>query len=133
MLGREWRGGPSGQGFDIAACPLPHARQVINLELMDKPPAGRAGSNPWPQWPRVFRVDYGHAEAAARYGRDPRQYAVMSKRFVLDQGRVVGIEIVQVLGLLLQCLIALHAQLPAPVLTLPWGVALGAALPDCYA
>ncbi len=71
-------------------------RQVINLELMDKPPAGRAEGNPWPQWPRVFRVDYGHAEAAARYGRDPRQYAVMSKRFVLDQGRVVGIEIVQV-------------------------------------
>jgi hypothetical protein len=41
-------------------------------------------------------VDYGHAEAAAAYGKDPRRYAVMSKRFVLNQGRVVGIEIVQV-------------------------------------
>ena len=42
------------------------------------------------------RVDYGHAEAAAAYGKDPRRYAVMSKRFVLNQGNVVGIEIVQV-------------------------------------
>jgi NADPH-dependent glutamate synthase beta subunit-like oxidoreductase len=70
--------------------------QVINLELMDRPPDTRAENNPWPQWPRIFRVDYGHAEAANKYGKDPRRYSVMSKRFVLNQGRVVGIEIVQV-------------------------------------
>ena len=70
--------------------------QVINLELMDQPPPSRAASNPWPQWPRIFRVDYGHAEAAAAYGRDPRRYNVMSKRFILNEGRVVGLEIVQV-------------------------------------
>lgn len=70
---------------------------MINLELMDKPPESRADNNPWPQWPRIFRVDYGHAEAAKKYGKDARRYAVMSKRFVLNQGRVVGIEIVQVM------------------------------------
>lgn len=69
--------------------------QVINLELMDKPPESRAADNPWPMWPRIFRIDYGHAEAAAAFGKDPRKYNVMSKRFVLNQGRVVGIEIVQ--------------------------------------
>lgn len=69
---------------------------MINLELMDKPPETRAANNPWPMWPRIFRIDYGHAEAAAAYGKDPRKYNVMSKRFVLNQGRVVGIEIVQV-------------------------------------
>lgn len=69
--------------------------QVINLELMDKPPESRAANNPWPMWPRIFRIDYGHAEAAAAFGKDPRKYNVMSKRFVLNQGRVVGIEIVQ--------------------------------------
>ncbi len=64
---------------------------------MDKPPETRAANNPWPTWPRIFRIDYGHAEAAAAYGKDPRKYNVMSKRFVLNQGRVVGIEIVQVI------------------------------------
>jgi hypothetical protein len=46
-----------------------HFVQVINLELMDMPPPTRADDNPWPLWPRIFRVDYGHAEAAARQVR----------------------------------------------------------------
>lgn len=69
--------------------------QVINLELMERPPDERAPGNPWPTWPRVFRVDYGHAEAAAKFGRDPRRYCVLSKRFIQNQGRVVGLEVVQ--------------------------------------
>ena len=69
---------------------------MINLELMDRPPESRAANNPWPMWPRIFRIDYGHAEAAQKYGRDPRRFNVMSKRFILNQGRVVGLEIVQV-------------------------------------
>ncbi len=68
---------------------------MINLELMERPPDERAAGNPWPTWPRVFRVDYGHAEAAAKYGRDPRRYCVLSKRFIQNQGRVVGLEVVQ--------------------------------------
>ena len=68
---------------------------MINLELMDQPPAERAASNRWPFWPRVFRVDYGHAEAKHAYGADPRRYCVLSKRFIKgDDGRVT----VRVLG-----------------------------------
>lgn len=64
---------------------------------MPQPPSARAGDNPWPQWPRVFRVDYGHAEAAHVYGSDPRRYGVMTKRFVGGpDGRVRGVEIVDV-------------------------------------
>src|SRR5688572_32237631 len=48
-------------------------------------------SNPWPQWPRVYRLDYGQEEVAAVFGQDPRTYCVMSKRFVGDaDGRVRG-------------------------------------------
>lgn len=72
------------------------ATNVINLELLDKPPAMRASNNPWPQWPRIFRVDYGHAEAAYKYGADPREYNVMTRRFIGDKGKVTGIEIVSV-------------------------------------
>jgi NADPH-dependent glutamate synthase beta subunit-like oxidoreductase len=62
---------------------------VINLELMDQPPAERAASNRWPFWPRVFRVDYGHAEAKHAFGDDPRRYCVLSKRFIKgDDGAV---------------------------------------------
>ena len=76
---------------------------MINLELLDRPPESRAANNPWPMWPRIFRIDYGHAEAAQKYGRDPRRYNVMSKRFILNQGRVVGLEIVQVGHLSCSC------------------------------
>eukprot|EP00951_Prasinocladus_malaysianus_P024401 scaffold210604_cov23-Prasinocladus_malaysianus.AAC.1 len=60
------------------------ATNVVNLELFDKPPETRASNNPWPMWPRVFRVDYGHAEAAHAYGNDPREYNVMTKKFIDD-------------------------------------------------
>ena len=60
------------------------ATQVVNLELLSKPPETRAPSNPWPYYPRVFKVDYGHAEAAAVYGQDPRMYEVLTKRFIDD-------------------------------------------------
>lgn len=49
------------------------------------------------QWPRIFRVDYGHAEAKYRYGQDPRTYNVLTKRFIGDEdGNLKGIEIVNV-------------------------------------
>jgi hypothetical protein len=64
---------------------------------MAKPPSTRGADNPWPQWPRIFRVDYGHAEAAHVYGSDPRRYGVMTKRFVGGpDGRLRGVEIVDV-------------------------------------
>lgn len=49
------------------------------------------------QWPRVFRVDYGHQEAATKFGKDPRTYEVLTKRFIGDEnGAVKGLEVVSV-------------------------------------
>lgn len=49
------------------------------------------------QWPRIFRVDYGHQEAAAKFGKDPRSYEVLTKRFVGDENGIVkGLELVRV-------------------------------------
>lgn len=59
-------------------------KSVTNFELMPQPPMARAPDNPWPQWPRVFGVDYGHAEVQAVYGKDPRVYSVMTKEFIGD-------------------------------------------------
>eukprot|EP00879_Flechtneria_rotunda_P003043 GHRR01003263.1.p1 GENE.GHRR01003263.1~~GHRR01003263.1.p1 ORF type:complete len:2008 (+),score=728.67 GHRR01003263.1:1512-7535(+) len=90
--------GGGDTGTDCIGTSIRHgAASVVNLELMSKPPAARAPSNPWPQWPRVFRVDYGHAEAKYRYGADPRTYTVMTKRFIGDDhGKLTGIEICNV-------------------------------------
>jgi len=73
------------------------ARSVTQLEILARPPDERAPDNPWPQWPRVFRVDYGQEEARAAWGSDPRRYQVSTRRFVGDPGgRVAGLELVDV-------------------------------------
>jgi glutamate synthase (NADPH/NADH) small chain len=72
-------------------------RSVIQFEILEKPPATRQPDNPWPEWPKIFRVDYGQEEAAALQGSDPRQYAISTKRIVGDeQGRVKEIHTVDV-------------------------------------
>ena len=72
-------------------------QNVINFELLPTPPDDRAPDNPWPQWPKIFRVDYGHEESEQRYGKDPREYSLMSKRFLGDdEGNLTGIVTVQV-------------------------------------
>ncbi|KAL4855140.1 Glutamate synthase [NADH] [Chlorella vulgaris] len=90
--------GGGDTGTDCIGTSVRHgASQVINLELLSKPPETRAPGNPWPYYPRVFKVDYGHAEAAAKYGKDPRVYEVLTKRFIDDgQGNLKGLEIVSV-------------------------------------
>lgn len=73
------------------------AKSVINFELLPTPSATRSKENPWPQWPRIFRVDYGHAEVKEHYGRDPREYCILSKEFVGDEeGQVKAIKTVRV-------------------------------------
>jgi glutamate synthase (NADPH/NADH) small chain len=70
---------------------------VLNFELLPQPPLDRASGNPWPQWPRVFRVDYGHAEGLHLSGRDPRCFNLLTKEFLGDeQGRVRGVRTVDV-------------------------------------
>ncbi len=59
-------------------------KSVVQLEIMPRPPQGRAADNPWPQWPRIFRRDYGQEEAKAVFGADPRQFLVTAEEFIAD-------------------------------------------------
>ncbi|KAI9831057.1 MAG: glutamate synthase [NADH] [Phylliscum demangeonii] len=90
--------GGGDTGNDCIGTSVRHgARSVTNFELLPQPPAERAADNPWPTWPRIFRVDYGHSEVRTLYGKDPREYCVMSKEFVDDgHGRVKGIQTIRV-------------------------------------
>ncbi|MCK5188679.1 MAG: FAD-dependent oxidoreductase, partial [Methylococcales bacterium] len=72
-------------------------KSLVNFELLPEPPVERASDNPWPQWPKVFRVDYGHEEATQRDGKDPREYCILSKEFISDgNGNLAGIKTVNV-------------------------------------
>ncbi len=78
--------GGGDTGTDCIGTSVRHgAASVVNLELMPRPPNERAENNPWPYWPRVFRVDYGHEEAAHVFGSDPRVYNVSTKRIIGDE------------------------------------------------
>ena len=90
--------GGGDTGADCIGTSLRHgATSIVNFELLDVPPAERAAGNPWPQWPRVYRVDYSHAETAAAHGDDPRQYNVLTKEFIDDgQGNLQGVKTVAV-------------------------------------
>ena len=72
-------------------------RSLVNFELLPQPPPERAPDNPWPEWPKIFRVDYGHQEVAEKFGDDPRQFCILSKAFVDDgNGNLAGVKTVQV-------------------------------------
>jgi len=90
--------GGGDTGTDCIGTSMRHGcKSLVNFELLPRPPEQRAQDNPWPEWPRIFRVDYGHAEVAARFGDDPREYSILSKRFVDDgNSNVSGIETVLV-------------------------------------
>ena len=90
--------GGGDTGCDCIGTSLRHGcSELVNFELLDQPPEERADNNPWPQWPRIFRSDYGHEEAAEKFGHDPRTYNILSKEFVDDgQGNVTGIKTVRV-------------------------------------
>jgi glutamate synthase (NADPH/NADH) small chain len=69
------------------------AKSIINFELMSQPPEQRSDSNPWPEWPVIFRVDYGHEESNKVFGKDPRRYQLLTKAFIKDSnGHVKGIK-----------------------------------------
>lgn len=70
---------------------------IVNFELMGQPPAERAENNPWPEWPHIMRVDYGHAEAKTHFGADPRIFGVMTKEAIGDdEGNVKALVTVDV-------------------------------------
>ena len=73
-------GGDTGTDC-IATSMRQRCKSVVNLEHNPEPPAQRAPENPWPQYPRVYGVDYGHAEVRSVFGEDPRKYARVTKAF----------------------------------------------------
>ena len=73
------------------------AKRVTQLEILPRPPETRAADNPWPQWPKVYKLDYGQEEAAALWGADPRRYCVNTRQLMGDDsGRVTAIETVEI-------------------------------------
>ncbi|ABC80593.1 glutamate synthase subunit beta [Anaeromyxobacter dehalogenans] len=90
--------GGGDTGTDCVGTAVRHgARSVTQLEIMARPPDQRPGDNPWPQWPRVLKTDYGQEEAKAVFGHDPRRFCALTKRFIGDaQGRVKELHLVEV-------------------------------------
>eukprot|EP00612_Vaucheria_litorea_P002112 CAMPEP_0171457308 /NCGR_PEP_ID=MMETSP0945-20130129/3441_1 /TAXON_ID=109269 /ORGANISM="Vaucheria litorea, Strain CCMP2940" /LENGTH=558 /DNA_ID=CAMNT_0011982895 /DNA_START=59 /DNA_END=1735 /DNA_ORIENTATION=+ len=90
--------GGGDTGTDCIGTSMRHrCRSLVNFELLPQPPPTRASTNPWPQWPKIFGVDYGHGEVRAVFGNDPRQYSVMTSKFIGDdEGNLKAIETVGV-------------------------------------
>ncbi len=90
--------GGGDTGTDCIGTSMRHGcRSLVNFELLPQPPKTRPADNPWPQWPRIHRTDYGHQEVSARFGDDPRAYSLLSKEFLGDSsGRVRAVHTVEV-------------------------------------
>ena len=90
--------GGGDTGTDCVGTSLRHGcKSVIQLEIMAKSPLTRAKDNPWPEWPKTYKVDYGQEEAAAKYGSDPRVYLTTATKFVADeQGNLEAVHTVEV-------------------------------------
>jgi glutamate synthase (NADPH) small chain len=90
--------GGGDTGTDCVGTSMRHGcKSLAQLEILGNPPLDRAADNPWPQWPKVYKLDYGQEEAAAVFGSDPRQYLVTAKKFVGDdKGAVKGVQIVNI-------------------------------------
>jgi len=90
--------GGGDTGTDCVGTSMRHGcKSLIQFEILPKPPLERAPDNPWPQWPKVYKLDYGQEEAAALFGDDPRQYLINTKQFVGDaDGHVKEIHTVRI-------------------------------------
>jgi glutamate synthase (NADPH/NADH) small chain len=90
--------GGGDTGTDCVATAMRQGCRSLNqIEIMNRPPDERAADNPWPEWPKIYKLDYGQEEAAARFGSDPRTYQSTVKQFVTDaQGALSGLVTVQI-------------------------------------
>ena len=89
-------GGDTGNDC-VGTCLRQGCASVNQLELLSAPPVERAKGNPWPQWPRTLRTDYGQLEAIAVQGADPRQFETTVRRIIPDEsGNISAIEVVRV-------------------------------------
>ena len=90
--------GGGDTGTDCVGTAMRHnCSSLVQLEILPRPPEARARDNPWPEWPKVYRLDYGQEEAAAKFGADPRAYLTTAKKFVGDDsGHVKEFHTVQI-------------------------------------
>ena len=90
--------GGGDTGTDCVGTSMRHGcKSLVQLEIMPQPPLERAANNPWPEWPKVYKMDYGQEEAAAKFGADPRVYLTTATKFEGDEnGNVKAIHTVQV-------------------------------------
>jgi glutamate synthase (NADPH/NADH) small chain len=90
--------GGGDTGTDCVGTSLRHqCKSLVQLEILPRPPQSRAKDNPWPEWPKVYRLDYGQEEAAAKFGADPRTYLTTAKKFTGDAaGNVQAVHTVQI-------------------------------------
>ncbi len=90
--------GGGDTGTDCVGTALRHGcRSITQFEIVPRPPDERAPDNPWPQWPKVYKLDYGQQEAEALYGREPRNYSITTKQMVGDAaGRVAELHTMDV-------------------------------------
>jgi glutamate synthase (NADPH/NADH) small chain len=90
--------GGGDTGTDCVGTSLRHGcKSLVQFEILPRPPTTRAADNPWPQWPRIYKLDYGQEEAEALFGADPRSYVTVTKRMVGDAaGQVKELHTVEV-------------------------------------
>ncbi len=90
--------GGGDTGTDCVGTSMRHgAKSIVQIEILPKPPMQRAADNPWPEWPKTYKMDYGQEEAAAKFGADPRIYLTTVKKFIGDeQGNVKELVTVEI-------------------------------------
>jgi glutamate synthase (NADPH/NADH) small chain len=111
LLDQKWNGsfisakgkdvmviGGGDTGTDCVGTSMRHGcTSLVQLEILPRPPMERAKDNPWPEWPKVYRLDYGQEEAASVFGSDPRVYLTTAKKFVGDDnGQVKEVHTVEI-------------------------------------
>src|SRR5207302_8215499 len=78
--------GGGDTGTDCVGTSIRHGcASLVQLEILPKPPMDRAKDNPWPEWPKVYKLDYGQEEVAAKFGADPRVYLTTATKFEGDE------------------------------------------------
>lgn len=89
--------GGGDTGNDCVGTSIRHGcKSIMQLEMMPKPPVDRLPNNPWPQWPKVLKTDYGQEEAIAVFGEDPRVYQTTVKEFIKDKkGNLCKVKLVK--------------------------------------
>jgi glutamate synthase (NADPH/NADH) small chain len=90
--------GGGDTGTDCVGTSIRHGcKSLVQVEILPKPPLERARDNPWPEWPKTYKLDYGQEEAAAKFGADPRVYLTTATKFEGDaHGHVKAVHLVQI-------------------------------------